>query len=65
MTFLKRVSLSSLSKLYPSKIQYIIDLDQSLLSREDYWMTQLYTLNPHGLNKMREIRSKNRINYSN
>ena len=39
-------------------------LDQLLLTREAYWMTQLFTLNPHGLNKRREFRSKNRINYN-
>ena len=42
-----------------------LHLDQLLLTREAYWMTQLFTLNPHGLNKRREFRSKNRINYSN
>ena len=42
-----------------------LHLDQLLLTREAYWMTQLFTLNPHGLNKRREFRSKNPINYSN
>ena len=42
-----------------------LHLDQLLLTREAYWMTQLFTLNPYGLNKTREFRSKNRINYSN
>ena len=41
-----------------------LHLDQLLLTREAYWMTQLFTLNPHGLNKRREFRAKNRINYS-
>ena len=42
-----------------------LHLDQLLLTREAYWMAQLFILNPHGLNKRREFRSKNRINYSN
>ena len=42
-----------------------LHLDQLLLTREAYWMTQLFTFNPHGLNKRREFRSKNRINYHN
>ena len=48
-----------------TSFQNPIHLDQLLLTREAYWMTQLFTLNPHGLNKRREFRSKNRINYSN
>ena len=39
-------------------------LDQLLLTREAYWTAQLFTLNPHGLNKRREFRSKNRICYN-
>ena len=42
-----------------------LHLDQLLLTREAYWMTQLFTLNPHGLDKRRKFRPKNRINYSN
>ena len=42
-----------------------VHLDQLLLTKEAYWMTQLFTFNPHGLNKRREFRSKNRINYHN
>ena len=48
-----------------TSFQNPLHLDQLLLTREAYWMTQLFTLNPHGLNKRREFRSKNRINYSN
>ena len=40
-------------------------LDELLLTREAYCMTQLFTRNPHGLNKRREFRSKNRVNYNN
>ena len=35
-----------------------------LLTREAYWTAQLCTLNPHGLNKRREFRSKNRVSYN-
>ena len=42
--------------------QTALHLDQLLLTREAYWLTQLFTLNPHGLNKRREFCSKNRIN---
>lgn len=55
-----------------SQISFIIieqinslHLDQLLLTREAYWTAQLFTLNPHGLNKRREFRSKHRINYYN
>ena len=39
-------------------------IDRLLLTREAYWTAQLCTLNPHGLNKRREFRSKNRVGYS-
>ena len=42
-----------------------LHLEQLLLTREAYWTAQLFTLNPHGLNKRREFRSKHRINYYN
>ena len=42
-----------------------LHLEQLLLTREAYWTAQLFTLNPHGLNKRRESRSKHRINYYN
>ena len=48
-----------------TSFQNPLHLDQLLLTREAYWMTQLFTLNPHGLNKRQEFHSKNRINYSN
>ena len=48
-----------------STFQNHLQLEQLLLTREAYWTSQLSTLNPHGLNKTREFRSKNRINYNN
>ena len=39
-------------------------IDKLLLTREAYWTAQLCTLNPHGLNKRREFRSKNRVRYN-
>ena len=39
-------------------------IDRLLLTREAYWTAQLCTLNPHGLNKRREFRSKNRVRYN-
>ena len=42
-----------------------LHLEQLLLTREAYWTAQLFTLNPHGLNKRRESRSKHRIYYYN
>ena len=35
------------------------DLDNTLLKREGYWAAQLRTLQPFGLNKRCEFRSKN------
>ena len=32
--------------------------------REAYWTSQLFSLHPHGLNKRREFKSKNRICYN-
>ena len=40
-------------------------LERLLIIREASWTAQLFTLNPHGLNKRREFRSKHRINYYN
>ena len=37
--------------------------DDILTHREAYWTAQLFTLHPHGLNKRREYKSKNRIQY--
>ena len=45
--------------------QNTLYLDQLLLTREAYWTAQLFTLNPHGLNKRREFKSIHRINYNN
>ena len=39
-------------------------LEQLLLAREAYWTSQLFTLQPHGVNKRRELKSKNRICYN-
>ena len=39
-----------------------LHLEQLLLTREAYWTVQLFTLNPHGLKKWREFRSKHHIN---
>jgi len=33
-----------------------LHLEQLLLTREAYWTMQLFTLNPHGLNKQQEFR---------
>ena len=38
-------------------------IDRLLLTREAYWTAQLCTLSPHGLNKRREFRSKNRVRH--
>ena len=40
------------------------NVDSKLLTREAYWTMQLRTLQPFGLNKRREYKSKNRIQYS-
>ena len=42
-----------------------LHLERLLLTREAYWTAQLFTLNPPGLKKRREFRSKHRINYYN
>ena len=45
-------------------IEQILDSDQvdrKLLARESYWMAQLRTLQPYGLNKRQEYKSKNRV----
>lgn len=40
------------------------NLDNALIKREAYWTAQLFTLLPHGLNKRREYKSKNRIHFN-
>ena len=40
------------------------DNNKALLLREAYWMAQLQTLHPYGLNKRNELHSKNRISFS-
>ena len=42
-----------------------LHLERLFLTREAYWTAQLFTLNPPGLKKRREFRSKHRINYYN
>ena len=39
-------------------------IDRLLLTREAYWTAQLCTLNPHGINRRREFRSKHRVRYN-
>ena len=39
-------------------------IDRLLLTRETFWTAELCTLNPHGLNKRGEFRSKNRVRYN-
>ena len=39
-------------------------IDGLLLTREAYWTAQLCTLSPHGINKRRVFRSKNRVRYN-
>ena len=49
-------------------IEKLIDVDNveaKLLNREAYWTAQLKTLRPYGLNKRKEFRSKNRIQFKN
>ena len=38
--------------------------DRLLLTKEAYWAAQLCTLSPHGLNKRRKFRFKNRVRYN-
>ena len=40
------------------------NIDEVLTNREAYWTAQLFTLNPFGLNKRQEYKSKNRIQYN-
>ena len=47
-----------------TKFQNSIRFDQLLLKREASLTALLFTLNPHGLNKRREFRSKHRIYYN-
>ena len=39
------------------------DLEGKLLTREAYWIAQLLTLKPYGINKRNKLRSKKRVNY--
>lgn len=48
------------SVVNPSDLHIVDDL---LPTREAYWSAQLFALQPFGLNKMQEFRSKNRIHY--
>ena len=40
------------------------DVDKRLLTSETFWCSQLYTLQPYGLNKRSEFNFKNRIKYN-
>ena len=75
LTNKKRVSLQPFQLHVISEISFIVIekitsqgdatyIDKLLLTREAYWTAQLCTLNPHGLNKRREFRSKNRVRYN-
>ena len=59
--------ISVISFIVVEKITIQVDsahIDRLLLTREAYWTAQLCTLNPHGRNKRREFRSKNRVPYN-
>ena len=63
----KRASFSEISFIVIDKITSQGDAahtDRLLLTREAYWTAKLCTLSPHGLNKRRELRSKNRVRYN-
>ena len=57
-------NLSDFSFIPFEKILDTYDTERKLLNREIYWTAQLYTLQPHGLNKRQEIHSKKRISYT-
>ena len=59
--------ISEISFIFIEKITSQGDaahIDRLLLTREAYWTAQLCTLNPHGPNKRREFKSKNRVRYN-
>ena len=45
------------------KIRSTSNVDTILTKREAYWMAQLCTMHPHGLNKRKEFNSQKRISY--
>ena len=47
------------------QVKYEIDEDfeGKLLTREAYWIAQLFIVNPYGINKRNELRSKKRVDY--
>jgi hypothetical protein len=56
--------LSDFSFLAIESLKNLNNIEGDLLNREAYWCTQLFTFQPHGLNKRLEANSKNRITYS-
>ena len=56
--------LSDFSFQVIESLENLDNIERDLLNREAYWCTQLFTFQPHGLNKRLEGNSKNRINYS-
>ena len=56
--------LSDFSFICLESIHNTENTDQILLNREAYWSSQLFTWQPHGLNKRQEFKSTNRINYN-
>ena len=39
-------------------------IDKLFVTKEAHWSAQLFTLAPHGLGKMQEFHSKNRIHFN-
>ena len=58
-------NLSDFSFICIESIISLENIDRILLNREAYWCSQLFTWQPHGLNKRQELNSKNRIHYYN
>ena len=40
------------------------NIEKHLITKEEYWSAQLFSLAPFGLNKRQEFHLKNRINYN-
>ena len=64
MKLICEISCSELLK-WIANSQVLLFFSKFDLWLRDLWTAQLFTLNPHGLNKRRESRSKHRINYYN
>lgn len=56
--------LSDFEFIVIEKIRNNVNKEDTLLTREAYWAAQLCTLQPNGLNKRCEYRSKRRIRYN-